>query len=658
MTELTDLQSLDDIFNKRLFRIPDYQRGYSWEIEQLEDFWDDLERLEDDKDHYTGLLTFKPLTDSQKISNALTSDDMWKLGKGSNFKVLHVVDGQQRLTTAIILIHRLVAHFKNQNQNLIMGNIELDRITEKYLYDTKKDATKAVSCIFGYEASDPAYDCLRFEIFNCAGKPSHDQQTENYYTNNLKNAAKFFDKKIADLYAKGNSAGVEDLYEKLVSHLKFNLHEIGDELDEYVSFETMNNRGKKLSNLELLKNRLIYLTTLFDDSYSEDERISLRDEINRAWKEIYYWLGKQLNSRHISDDDFLRQHWIIHYKIPEKTNDEVMNFFMKEKFSPKKLIKSKTGTKVSGAVDYDEIKNYVTSLHDFAEFYYYTYYPEDSNLPDEDKHLLDSLTPSSGRLRLGSFRPLTMVVLYRKDINAADRHNFFKALERLIFVHSLQKSTRSNFGEFSYTFAQTLYKNGSLLNVTAQLKNKIDATAAVKSFIEQVNDSFDKDQHGNFKGGYYRFKEFLRHVLYEYETALAVKNGVKKILDVKELFTSDWGDKISVEHIFPQTPNAYWEKFFAGFNEERRYSLQNALGNLLLLSQKINSSLQNADYPIKTARYKNNSHSAIEVAQNSQWTATEILARSKKLVDFINERWQLALTNDQKKSLVHLDFVK
>lgn len=64
---MADLMSLDDIFTKKLFRIPDYQRGYSWEREQLEDFWDDLARLEEGKVHYTGLLTLKPLTDEEKI---------------------------------------------------------------------------------------------------------------------------------------------------------------------------------------------------------------------------------------------------------------------------------------------------------------------------------------------------------------------------------------------------------------------------------------------------------------------------------------------------------------------------------------------------------------------------------------------------------------
>ena len=51
------LQSLTEIFNEKFFRIPDFQRGYSWETNQLEDFWEDLINLKGDKIHYTGLLT-------------------------------------------------------------------------------------------------------------------------------------------------------------------------------------------------------------------------------------------------------------------------------------------------------------------------------------------------------------------------------------------------------------------------------------------------------------------------------------------------------------------------------------------------------------------------------------------------------------------------
>lgn len=55
------LQSLSEIFNKRIFRIPDFQRGYSWEEHQLEDFWEDLQNLHPDKIHYVGMLTVEPV---------------------------------------------------------------------------------------------------------------------------------------------------------------------------------------------------------------------------------------------------------------------------------------------------------------------------------------------------------------------------------------------------------------------------------------------------------------------------------------------------------------------------------------------------------------------------------------------------------------------
>ncbi|WP_416171507.1 hypothetical protein [Algoriphagus boritolerans] len=46
---------------------------------------------------------------------------------------------------------------------------------------------------------------------------------------------------------------METLFSKLTHNIKFNLYEVDEDLDVYVMFETMNNRGKPLSKLELLK---------------------------------------------------------------------------------------------------------------------------------------------------------------------------------------------------------------------------------------------------------------------------------------------------------------------------------------------------------------------------------------------------------------------
>ena len=55
------LQSLSEIFNNKIFRIPDFQRGYSWEERQLDDFWEDIQNLNPNKIHYIGLLTVAPI---------------------------------------------------------------------------------------------------------------------------------------------------------------------------------------------------------------------------------------------------------------------------------------------------------------------------------------------------------------------------------------------------------------------------------------------------------------------------------------------------------------------------------------------------------------------------------------------------------------------
>ena len=61
---MKELQSLDDVYNKKLFRIPDYQRGYAWGIKQLTDFWDDLISLDGSRFHYTGVLSIKEVPES------------------------------------------------------------------------------------------------------------------------------------------------------------------------------------------------------------------------------------------------------------------------------------------------------------------------------------------------------------------------------------------------------------------------------------------------------------------------------------------------------------------------------------------------------------------------------------------------------------------
>ena len=53
MKSRTSEKTISEIFNKGIFRIPDYQRGYAWKNYELEKFWQDLMNLQEERFHYT-----------------------------------------------------------------------------------------------------------------------------------------------------------------------------------------------------------------------------------------------------------------------------------------------------------------------------------------------------------------------------------------------------------------------------------------------------------------------------------------------------------------------------------------------------------------------------------------------------------------------------
>ena len=149
------LQSLNEIFNQRFFRIPDFQRGYSWEEQQLQDFWEDIENLKKGKLHYTGLLTVEQLKLDKVKHKESWMDDLWMFE--ADMKAYYLIDGQQRLTTAIILINEILQLIEPDGD--LSFSPKSDWV-KKYLYRSYKDKYK--SFVFGYEKDNPSD-----EYFNC-----------------------------------------------------------------------------------------------------------------------------------------------------------------------------------------------------------------------------------------------------------------------------------------------------------------------------------------------------------------------------------------------------------------------------------------------------------------------------------------------------------
>lgn len=677
---MSELLSLSDIFKDRIFRIPDYQRGYAWQAPQLRDFWEDLVNLQVDRYHYTGLISIKGFdrVESRKLGN----ECFWLLQSG--YKAYHIVDGQQRITTFIILLNEileLVSELPENNSkdadSIFLGFSSIKDIRAKYILRKRPPEFMITSYIFGYENDNPSAEYLKYSIL---GKNSKGSIKETYYTKNLKAAKDFFSSELKLYYDKFGYPGIEELYQKLTQRLMFNIHEIDDDYDVFVAFETMNNRGKKLTNLELLKNRLIYLTTLFPKTVLDNaDAEALREKINTAWGEIYYQLGRDEKIL-LSDDEFLRAHWIMYYKYSRKKGDDYIRFLLR-KFSNKAIFEivapevqdemepsdneDENDAEDNGAVQPNtdeervyplkpsDVRDYVESLSEAAVYWFYTFFPDKySLLSEEEKLLLDRLN----RLGSGYFRPLIAVSLFpRLGYTGEERIAFFKAIERFIFINLRIGPFQASYKSSDYSRkTRDLYYGLTLLSeLTDDLNKTTDENAdeAVRAFVSKMNRRFiDGD-------GFYSWRE-LKYFLYEYEFELSRKKKIEKL---------SWGllnnvakDRISIEHILPQTPSKYyWRNHYRQFNQDEIVVLSSSLGNLVPLISSINSSLQNDSFDDKKKRaYIDGCYSEIEVAQAETWDAEHIYDRGMKMLKFMERRWNFNFAGEaQMEELLHIGFV-
>ncbi|MDQ0219807.1 DUF4268 domain-containing protein [Peribacillus cavernae] len=682
---MSELQSLSELYQNKLFRIPDYQRGYAWKQAQLVDFWDDVMNLQEDRYHYTGLLSLKAVPKSETKS---WGNDKWLLESG--YKAYHVVDGQQRLTTFSILVNELVSFVKNLECNVDKSEDEivlcyqtLKSLRSKYISQKRPPQNLITTYLFGYETDNPSADYLIFRVYE---EPYSGAVNETYYTQNLKYAKDFFADCLEKLYVTEGIEGIEILFRKLTLQLMFNIHEIEDDYDVFVAFETMNNRGKKLTNLELLKNRLIYLTTLYDDSQLDVmDKAEMRKQINDGWKEVYYQLGRNQHSP-LSDDEFLRAHWIMYFNYSRKKGDDYIKFLL-NKFSAKNVFDKQVeaieeeipeNTDIEFADEDDDIPkptddatvktisklepkdiaDYVNSLKDVAKYWFYSYFPQFSSLTHEEKLWLERLN----RIGIGYFRPLVTVSLsLDKEVSSNERVDLFCAIERFIFLSFRMAAYQSSYQSSHYYRKTREVYMGKLAidQVTTSLNDTTDwdMEYTIDTFVTRMGKNFSNGD------GFYGWRD-LRYLLFEYEYGKAEQTGIEKLGWTP--FTKVEKDKVTIEHILPQTPTKwYWRNQFRQYTDGEIKILSGSLGNLLPLSQSVNSALQNDSFEDKKVSktngrrgYQDGSHSEIEVSHESDWDAERILKRGMKMLKFIEKRWDIRFKDeDQMTELLHISFV-
>lgn len=266
------------IGNGLTYRIPRFQRDYSWTEDEWEDLWADiLDTVKEGGEpaHYMGYLVLQ------------SADD----------KTFDVIDGQQRLTTVSIIV---LAVLKNMQRLIDAGNDadankrRMDQIRQTYVgYLDPVTLVSRPKLTLNRNNNSYYQDYL----VPLGHLPQRGFRASEHL---LRKAFEWFDRRVAELLKK--STGSEGMrlaqfVEDTSDRLFFTVITVTDELNAYKVFETLNARGVRLSATDLLKN---YLFSVLDrGSQNEHELRSLEER----WEAMVGRLGAE------SFPDFLRVHW-------------------------------------------------------------------------------------------------------------------------------------------------------------------------------------------------------------------------------------------------------------------------------------------------------------------------------------------------------------
>ncbi|GAA8824778.1 DUF262 domain-containing protein [Helicobacter pylori] len=586
-----ELLNLDGVIEKGVFEIPSYQRGYAWQKEQLKDFWNDLEHVSKlgDKFHYMHSLTLRGL------ENELESS------------AFEIIDGQQRLATSLILLGLLAKTTQNKDPKYSLINLE-PILSYKYY-----GLNKAFRAIMEEEK-----DLERFQT--------------SFYAKNLIEAYEFFQEKISDTPMET----LEKMFDALTKKMLFSVVELNDNrIDPFSSFETINNRGKDLSTLELLKNRLHFVSHKICD---EEDLENLQQEINNTYTLIYHDL-RRFKDDHL--EDFLKHFVAYYYGEKSKFKERLLNTV----FDAHK--------KYDDLYDeYEKINDLLFYLSHSSKVWYFLHTLDEKSIAlivDDNKKLEMEITPKMRDLlekmrRLNAlsdnaFLPLllSLLTIQLAVRSGSERHYTTKELEDLLeylerfgflICGVAGKNTAKNeWIELAFKAIQAYRFWGDKITIE-------NLPTLEKSFFNRQGNSglelLEENIHSKKNTEkWYKWGKALNYLLYEYElyhnpeTTLNFDSSIE-----------------SIEHILPQKPDQGYsakEKSWA-----KNPHIVHALGNLLLMAKNANSSLSNKPFNEKRKQYLKGSYSEKEVAKNASFGVEQIKERSEKLLDFLIAHYRIA----------------
>lgn len=540
--------------------VPTYQRAYSWDTEfesskapkQVNTFLSDLEdctRSSTKSKYYFGHFLFEEKSENE----------------------FEVIDGQQRLTTIVIFLSALFTHLKDFRQ--------LSESEDESFEDIiKRNST--------YRFATVGYDNQLFKdyVIDRLKKDKNGIETES--AKRIVNAYDFFSQKLADK----DEAYLLKMLET-VQNSSCTTHQVTDESEAIQMFIFQNNRGKKPSNLEIIKAQFMFNVHL----YGGEEKESLIEEIKSRFEKIYKSISSIEYS--INEDDVLVYTLRVHFNSLWESNAiEKINKLLSEANSIS-FIKSFTQAL---AVSFEHLT---------------TFFGKD----ERENFEIHSLISLGGIAIAVPF----VIKAYKFGLKQNQLSQLCSSLESLVIRHRLI-GTRADIT--------------SRLNDVYQLFN--DENSDIKPIIDRVesmkattdwwwaywnNQELERALQGGISHSTAKF------LLWKYENQLESqgKSGYKPR-------RFDTIDNPELEHIAPQTENP--ESGYDTYDEEFKNQYINCLGNYLLLSKSHNCSVGNRPFAEKRASY-NHLEQQREIQEMTKdkpiWTREHIQKRKEKIINVI-----------------------
>lgn len=489
---------------KSFYRIPSYQRPFSWDEEQFDDLVTDTRDAEREAPYFLGNIVLHVDKDGTKV----------------------IVDGQQRITSLMILLACLRdaiddPKVKSEIQDKILQQARtIDKIPERLRLEVKdRDMFQSVVVDNGgtrklYDNSDYSEPAYRYVI-----------------------ASNMFHKRIDALTQEERI----DLVQFIVSRCVLIFLQANSFDEAFRLFEIVNDRGKQLRRIDILKSK-----NTSPDVIPQD---SVRDKISVEWEALESQVG---------EDNFESIFFLMRLIIlKDKPKHDLLREFDERIF--------KAGTLKRGVPFVELLFNYVRLYKEI--FTDKSYIEADSLVGIKYQSLIHIM---DAEFSASEWR--ACILSYAQRFGREGFYDFLQAIEKL-YLTQWTAGTRKDERYADYTL----------------VLNAIDDATTPAEAIAKV--PFDEEQI---------IKQVTRTVVYGAgfcKYALLRLELITSEHDVPKKFSAK-----SIEHVFPQNPAAgsEWVKVAAG---EDLGKFVHQIGNLVLVSRSKNSSSSNLEFDDKKKKY-------------------------------------------------------